>query len=426
MVINGTGPYCYSCDKIAKAQDCDRIVQCTANEMCYSQRLLGSNVKEFYKLGCTDRDLCQKQSFSLFGGGMFAGKKREVPHAIASAHALSSRQAQDEMLLCYQCCDGDECNNNLCGAKQDSTGLTRCFECDKVDDPTSCDRIVECGEYNFCYVHYGPIHTNFQYRYDMGCMPDAQCNAMAMAYQNTGCMKCCTGEDYCNFDACANFTLTTTSSPTTTEVTQAPTTPTTTTTTAAPTTPPIPPNVTIVTLDPQHPLNQTSFGSKVSAQCSSDNGVTVKWVFNASSVLPDGVRAYDNGTLTIEKLNETNAGKYKCVAISQLGALSSKEVDVKIWEIPAYAIAILRTPPGSLSPGDKFQLECRVIGYPEPTITWQHANTDGTLIVPGDVTFSNHDLFLTIGQYVPAHHDGVWSCTATNIYGHSSAVGHVP
>lgn len=402
---------CYICDSVAHSEDCAHAGFCGSHQQCYTQRIIGDGLNDYFKVGCVDRDVCAKSQFSLFG--TFSIGKRSIS------------KRDDPMVTCLQCCDGDLCNKALCGAVK--TNRRRCFECDDVDHPKDCESIVECGRDEQCYTHFGPRHSNWRYTYTMSCMSKLACDAFAGpgVFLSNGCTRCCNTSDYCNFQVCNGWTKPTTSQPLTTVqpgnspggvagnspvgvVTSGPT--------APQTTPPMP----VITGN-----TSALYTLDVRLSCNVQGSpLSIQWFYKQNDPLPPEVMS-SGGVLNILNLNETRAGIYTCMAVSQSGAISMANVWVTIQDTPPIVISVIKNPP-VVSLGQPFKIHCTVIGYPKPKVTWQFLGTDGSSTVPSQVHFSTDQKTLEVPHYSNLHHNGQWTCTASNYIGKSQVSVDVP
>ncbi|XP_060569697.1 uncharacterized protein LOC132728102, partial [Ruditapes philippinarum] len=208
LITTSEALQCLSCDNVVEARDCQRLATCGSHEICYVQRKIGTNLKQYYVLGCIDRNVCLGQQASMFAMG-----KRDTSNSLSlqvESRAIQSRDkntrdSNGDMNLCTQCCDsGDECNKDLCGSPP-STNL-RCLSCLDKEDPKDCESVTECGRDQFCYVHKGlnPNTATYSIRYDLGCMGKLQCTALKNAFSSS-CVVCCDHTDLCNYAACDNW-----------------------------------------------------------------------------------------------------------------------------------------------------------------------------------------------------------------------------
>ncbi|XP_069102692.1 uncharacterized protein [Argopecten irradians] len=123
---------CYSCAGVARKEDCNRMVECGANEVCFTRRTVSKTGNITFDFGCTQYSGCSSSS-SL----PVVGRKRDI----------------DNEGSCVRCCDADAqgcsdrdstncgCNRDLCGLPDDSRV---CFHCDHVIHPSDCTTTGLC------------------------------------------------------------------------------------------------------------------------------------------------------------------------------------------------------------------------------------------------------------------------------------------
>lgn len=193
--LSPDGQLCFSCDNVADAKDCETITTCGPHESCYTQRFLGTNLQQYYKLGCIGKQVCENQQATFQAIG-----KRDL--VINSARSIRSSDDDGSMVLCMHCCnETDFCNNRLCGSSPSTN--RHCLKCDDVLNPSDCNHVEECRQDENCFAHEAPKRTgNHEMRYDLACLPKRQCDAFERAYLQIGCIKCCNHTDYCNYVSC--------------------------------------------------------------------------------------------------------------------------------------------------------------------------------------------------------------------------------
>ncbi|XP_071138529.1 uncharacterized protein [Mytilus edulis] len=85
---------CLSCKYAVRPDECSESIQCRDGEVCYSQTLI-HNSERRYRLGCIHRQQCGINTIS---------------------HVSVGIQQADE--YCAQCCDGNNCNRDICGQRK--------------------------------------------------------------------------------------------------------------------------------------------------------------------------------------------------------------------------------------------------------------------------------------------------------------------
>ncbi|XP_045185209.2 uncharacterized protein LOC123543185 [Mercenaria mercenaria] len=413
---------CLSCDSVVEARDCRRLVTCGSHEICYVRRLIATNLKQYYKLGCTDKNVCIQEQKQMFAIGKRDTNKYSSPaeSGAIQSHDRKARDTNGDMTLCLQCCESaDGCNKDLCGSPP--TTNRRCLTCDDVLSPKDCERLQECSRDEFCYVHKG-INQNiatFEIRHDLGCMGERQCNALKLAYPQA-CVVCCNQTDLCNYAACDKWMPA--AAPTQVAFTTRPTTKATTT---IPTTPP--PQVVINGPDKDNYMNSTQLTCVTSPPAQS-----YTWKFNGTGTLPKGITSQQIGiqagsvagvdTLQIASLTEAQMGTYTCVATINGQTVEQSHFLGINGEKPTVHI---EKPPVS----NNFAMQCQVTGYPVPLIKWDFIpDSAGSHGIPPGVEFSDEKFQSTlfVKTYNPTDHTGMWYCKASNVVGNALAQVHVP
>ncbi|KAL4216757.1 hypothetical protein ACF0H5_024480 [Mactra antiquata] len=196
---------CLSCDHVNNPQECNHIVTCPSYQECVTEQKVSASGIQYFRLGCEDKVNCG------MGGSTAIGKKRGL---LAN---ITRRDLNDELIACRHCCNSvDGCNANLCTTRRSHD--LHCLRCTDAIKADHCEEVEVCSSYQSCYVTH-PYNFNIgERRIEMGCMGQMQCEAMKNAFVQS-CSICCNNADYCNYNACDNFTLPTYSTPTTTKPT---------------------------------------------------------------------------------------------------------------------------------------------------------------------------------------------------------------
>lgn len=369
---------CLSCSNVDDVRNCFTLEQCGPHQTCFSYRFIKDGGREVYNLGCMDNIACAQSS--LMGKRDNDAVQTELSEHLflrRSGH-LSKVKRSEDFVPCLQCCDGtDACNKNLCSAP--AVNL-RCTECSDVVETAHCNKLAVCGKDEFCFVQRAPHHLSPGLRYQMGCMGFKQCNALQNSFQQY-CTKCCNGSDLCNYDACENWSFEQTHTVTTTTATTKPET----TSVKQPT-----------TTSPQLVINgphNSSYLSQVVLECITlPAAQSYIWMFNNTSVLPEGVIAEKkkniDGTLLlgiekliISQLNESNIGIYTCIGHINGYTLKQNHSITVNQEVPSVQIIkpVVTT---------NFALICNVTGYPPPHVGWAFVKAGAhtsTADLPSDV-----------------------------------------
>ncbi|KAH3867360.1 uncharacterized protein LOC127867513 [Dreissena polymorpha] len=167
---------CYKCDHVAHPRDCDRIVECAANEVCHVISYAQPDGHFYYVTGCMAKTSCP--------ASMAIGKR--------------------DIAICNRCCDGHYCNKELCDGPAPAGHGSRCLSCDSVEDPTHCGAVTECGQGQVCFTKEKYVFGEL--RYQLGCA-DPACAPRTyrdLLNKRAGlCQTCCSTEN-CNRDLCKN------------------------------------------------------------------------------------------------------------------------------------------------------------------------------------------------------------------------------
>ncbi|XP_071139941.1 uncharacterized protein [Mytilus edulis] len=92
--ITSNSKRCLSCKYALTPEDCNLSIQCNTDEVCYTQAIIHNQEKR-YRLGCAHKNQCAARFDPVSGG-------------------VGRRAASD---YCGQCCDGSNCNRELCTGK---------------------------------------------------------------------------------------------------------------------------------------------------------------------------------------------------------------------------------------------------------------------------------------------------------------------
>ncbi|VDI08419.1 Hypothetical predicted protein, partial [Mytilus galloprovincialis] len=79
---------CSKCQDVASPLECQSVVECRSDEICFSQQFVNDNFEKRYNLGCEKKKRC------------------ELLYQLAPHHR--------NLQLCNKCCQGSECNKKLC------------------------------------------------------------------------------------------------------------------------------------------------------------------------------------------------------------------------------------------------------------------------------------------------------------------------
>ncbi|XP_072025326.1 vascular endothelial growth factor receptor 1-like [Amphiura filiformis] len=120
-------------------------------------------------------------------------------------------------------------------------------------------------------------------------------------------------------------------------------------------------------------------------------------------------------TYVITSLNEDHDGRYSCTA-TNLGGSAKSISDILILESPRVQASeeLVRAKIGMNA-----TLSCKIMGLPEPTITWEHTTSDNKERVVPKMVYRNDGRMLYFKEVTEAD-AGVYRCIATNELGKST------
>ncbi|CAG2221728.1 unnamed protein product [Mytilus edulis] len=79
---------CSKCQDVPSPLECQSVVECRSDEICFSQQFVNDNFEKRYNLGCEKKKRCELL-------------RQLTPH-------------HRNLQLCNKCCQGSECNKKLC------------------------------------------------------------------------------------------------------------------------------------------------------------------------------------------------------------------------------------------------------------------------------------------------------------------------
>ncbi|XP_029988074.1 hemicentin-1 [Sphaeramia orbicularis] len=127
------------------------------------------------------------------------------------------------------------------------------------------------------------------------------------------------------------------------------------------------------------------------------------------------------GTLTIKKTLDTDAGEYTCVAVNTAGTSSGK-ISLDVGDVPTFS----REPSDlAMDIGSNVTLPCQAQGHPEPQLTWRR--DDGVPLfnrprLHGVITQSKGNLHIT---NLWVDDEAVYICEAQNHFGRIQSAARV-
>nr|XP_022294043.1 uncharacterized protein LOC111104384 [Crassostrea virginica] len=176
---------CLRCSDTFEPRLCNRIETCNKGEVCGVRLYRADNGDTGFWTGCMSSLDCTKTV------------NRTVVHAKrdASSHIAG-------VVLCTECCVGDLCNSEGCGAAgYPTTRGPLCYDCRDVHAPGDCHKIVPCSSNEKCLVEE---RTVFGQRYFTSrCEHGQTCDSLAIypfgrrRAIGDKCHHCCHG-DLCN------------------------------------------------------------------------------------------------------------------------------------------------------------------------------------------------------------------------------------
>uniref|UniRef100_A0A8W8LPU8 C1q domain-containing protein n=1 Tax=Magallana gigas TaxID=29159 RepID=A0A8W8LPU8_MAGGI len=196
--VEGFGLKCLRCDDVLEPRFCERIEYCQDGDVCGVQRYRKENGDLSFWSGCLPHSNCAKVT------------NRTIL-------TTNSRRAVHGSVLCQECCNGDLCNSEGCGAPGLPTSRgPMCFNCAHTLNPSDCHHVTVCGANELCFLGEKPI---FGQRYFTSHCEDVHaCENHASApiifgrkrllrgqRSYTPCSGCCHG-DLCNINCNATFT----------------------------------------------------------------------------------------------------------------------------------------------------------------------------------------------------------------------------
>ncbi|XP_063960198.1 roundabout homolog 1-like [Lytechinus pictus] len=164
--------------------------------------------------------------------------------------------------------------------------------------------------------------------------------------------------------------------------------------------------------------DQLISGDSAVLECTPPRGYPapeVTWLKDDEPIILDNnrVKIVEDGNLLLKELRKDDEGEYKCKAQNMAGEMISKEAYLTVQVKPSF----INPPQDTITaPGEAAVLRCEVEGDPPPTVSWSREIGD----LPQDRSQQLADNSLRI-RHTEELDDGVYICTAENIWGTSDA-----
>ncbi|XP_045170574.2 uncharacterized protein LOC123532998 isoform X1 [Mercenaria mercenaria] len=195
---------CFQCQYVTLPSDCTKILECSADEHCFTEQVVTSAGSFRFNSGCVRNTNCPPTGISLIG-------KR----------ATNSKRSAD-ITTCYECCKDEFCNKIGCGTTEIPLAQRGpyCFTCDAATDAKSCSDVTVCGKNEVCML-YSPVEYDGlpQTIYKGQCESQSVCDVVTKALSYHKCAPMCCNTDFCN-DHCSIPSMTTAYQQTTLQATQ--------------------------------------------------------------------------------------------------------------------------------------------------------------------------------------------------------------
>ncbi|XP_052776291.1 uncharacterized protein LOC128214080 [Mya arenaria] len=194
------GQMCYDCSRMPSPSDCSHTILCNEHETCHTTQIVTDNGHIVYDSGCMSNPRCPG-----------AGSVKMSPlHDV-----IISPRIPGDIVTCIECCRGEFCNNQGCGAKPLLDRPSRgpiCVTCDVSVSPDACEFVSVCTQDEECFLSsdYNPLTGDK--RYTSKCGSKQTCEALRRNYADVigrraapDCLGCC-DDDYCN-NNCSNVLM---------------------------------------------------------------------------------------------------------------------------------------------------------------------------------------------------------------------------
>ncbi|XP_060074968.1 contactin-like [Ylistrum balloti] len=154
-------------------------------------------------------------------------------------------------------------------------------------------------------------------------------------------------------------------------------------------------------------------GQDIYLECLAYGSMTIEYSWSRELLpLPRTVRSLDhNRVLMIEGAQLEDSGNYTCHATRGHGSRVAKTLTVIIEAKPFFSYPLSDR---HVDIGSQLTWRCEAKAFPTPTYTWFK---DGVLItsIPGERTIIKN--VMLINSLDPEKHNGMYQCSATNVYG---------
>ncbi|XP_033733379.1 contactin-like [Pecten maximus] len=154
-------------------------------------------------------------------------------------------------------------------------------------------------------------------------------------------------------------------------------------------------------------------GQNVYLECLAYGSMTIEYSWSRGLLpLPTTARSLDhNRVLMIEGAQIEDSGTYTCQATRGFGSTASKSFTLSIEAKPFFSYPLSDR---HVDIGSQLTWRCEAKAFPTPTYSW-YKNGVKITSVPGEITIAKN--VMVINNLDPVKHNGMYQCSATNVYG---------